>query len=61
MAHCSTAARRVDESLGAIKGGWVRQKWALIKLVFLIEVECSSWCNLVGWVFFFVVALSWML
>ena len=42
MAHCSTAARRVDESLGAIKGGWVRQKWVLTKLVFLIEVECSS-------------------
>ena len=29
MAHCSRAARRVDESLGAIKGGWARQKWVL--------------------------------
>ena len=26
MAHCSTAAQRVGESLGAINGGWVRQK-----------------------------------
>ena len=42
MVHCSAAAQRVDENLGAINGGWVHQKWVLIKFVFLIEVECSS-------------------
>ena len=42
VAHCNRAARRVGESLGVMKGGWVRQKWVLTKLVFLIEVECSS-------------------
>jgi len=36
------APRRVDESLGAITGGWVRQKLVLIKFEFLLEVECSS-------------------
>ena len=35
LAPCSRAAGRVDESLGTIKGGWVRQKWVLIKFVFL--------------------------
>ena len=42
MAHCGRAAPRVGESLGASKGGWVRQKWVLIQYIFLLEVVCSS-------------------
>ena len=33
---------QLRDALVKVEGGWVRQKWVLIKLVFLIEVECSS-------------------
>ena len=42
MGDSSTAAWGVSESLGASKEGWVRQKWVLIKFIFLLEVVCSS-------------------
>ena len=33
---------QLRDALMKVEGGWVRQKWVLIKFVFLLEVECSS-------------------
>ena len=42
MAHCSTAAGHVGESLGTIKGGWVRQKWVLTRVIYGIMAPSFS-------------------
>ena len=62
VAHCSRAAQRVDGNLGAPNGGWVRQNMGFNRTcIFDRSWMFVAWCNVVGWVFFLVVALCWML